>query len=70
MTAWDFLKELNTVCCFMSREKTGRATNSELKRWFLNKAVSINGERMKFDQEVKFPITKMFLFPKNRVTLF
>jgi hypothetical protein len=70
MTAWDFLKELNKVCCFMSRERGGKATNSELKRWLQNKSVSINGIRMEFDQEVGFPITEMFLFPKRKVTLF
>jgi len=70
MTYWDFLKELNTVCHFMSRERKGKATNSELKRWLQNKAVQINGERPKFDDEVDFPIASMVLFPKkNRVTL-
>ncbi len=69
MTAWGFLRELNTVCHFMSRERTGKASNSELKRWCQNQAVSINGERVKFDQEISFPITEMHLFPKHRVTL-
>jgi len=54
----------------MSRERTGKVTNSELKRWCQNQAVSINGQRVKFDQIVEFPINEMFLFPKNRVTLF
>ena len=54
----------------MSRERTGKATNSELKRWCQNQAVSINGERVKFDQVIKFPVAEMFLFPKNRVTIF
>jgi len=54
----------------MSRERKGKATNSELKRWLQNKAVQINGERPKFDDEVDFPIASMVLFPKkNRVTL-
>jgi len=70
MTAWDFLKDLNNVCCFMSRERTGRATNSELKRWCENKAVSINGNRVKFNDEIQFPITSMFLFPNHKVTLY
>ena len=70
ITAWDFLKELNINCHFMSRERTGKVTNSELKRWCQNQAVSINGQRVKFDQIVEFPINEMFLFPKNRVTLF
>ena len=33
VTAWDFLKDLNAVCSFMSREGAGKATNLELKRW-------------------------------------
>lgn len=70
MTAWDFLKDLNTVCHFMSRERSGPATNSELKRWFQNQAVAINGKRYKFDEEIEFPVTEMYLFPKHRVTLF
>ena len=70
MTHWDFLKELHSVCHFMSRERSGRASNSELKRWLQNKAVEINGERPAFDDAVHFPITSMVLFPKtNRVTL-
>lgn len=69
MTAWELLRELNTTCHFMSRERSGKATNSELKRWLQNQAVQINGERPKFDQEITFPITELFLFPKNRVTL-
>ena len=70
ITVWDFLKELNGTCHFMSRERTGKATNSELKRWCQNQSVSVNGERVKFDQVIKFPVTEMFLFPKNKITLF
>lgn len=70
MTCWDFLKELNQVCHFMSRERTGKATNSEMKRWLQNNSVIINGVRPKFDDPVDFPVTQMVLFPKkNRVTL-
>lgn len=70
MTAWGLLKDLNSVCHFMSRERNGKASNSEMKRWCQNKAVSINGVRVNFDDELKFPIKEMYLFPKNRVTLF
>lgn len=69
MTAWEFLRDLHTVCHFMSRERTGKATNSELKRWCQNKAVSINGHRIAYDQTIEFPVTEMYLFPKRRVTL-
>jgi hypothetical protein len=70
LTCWDFLKELNTVCHFMSRERTGKATNSELKRWLQNKAVVINNHKVAFDDLVPFPVTQMCLFPKSkRITL-
>lgn len=73
MTAWDYMKDLNTACCFMSRERPGRATNSELKRWLNNQAVYINGKPAKFDDEIEFPIESLVLFPKNpkkRITIF
>ena len=71
MTYWDFLKEINKTCQFMSRERTGKASNSEIKRWLQNKSIIVNGDRPNFDDEVIFPIESMVLFPKkNRVTLF
>ena len=69
MTAWQLLININNHCHFMSRERTGKASNSELKRWFNSKAVQINGERVRWDDAVKFPVTEFFLFPKNKVTL-
>lgn len=71
MNTWEFLRELNETCCFASREKKGRATNSELKRWCERSSVVINGQKMKWNEEIEFPIFNMVLFPKrNRVTLF
>ena len=67
---WEFLMDLNSVCHFMSRERTGKASNSELKRWIKNQALVINGERVKWDEVMDFPITSVVLFPKNPVTLF
>lgn len=70
VTCWNFLRGLNDVCHFMSRERTGKATNSELKRWLQNKAIEINGKRPNWNDPVEFPITQMVLFPKkSRVTL-
>ena len=69
MNTWELLMSLNESCSFMSRERSGKASNSELKRWCKNQAVQINGERVKWDQEVEFPIIEMVLFPKNKVTL-
>lgn len=70
MKAWQFLIELNKVCFFMSRERKGRASNSELKRWFHNKAVIVNGKAIKWDEELQDEIKSFVLFPKKPVTLF
>lgn len=71
MTAWEFLRDLHTICHFMSRERSGKATNSELKRWLQNQSVIINGRRIKWNEEVDFPVKECILFPKRkRITLF
>ena len=70
-TAWEFLRELHSVCSFTSREIPGkRASNSELKRWFQNKSVVVNGERIDWNEPMDFPIISFVLFPKHPVTLF
>lgn len=70
MNAWEFLMDINKVCFFMSRERTGNASNSELKRWIKNQALKINGESVKWDEKIDFPIISVVLFPKHPVTLF
>lgn len=72
MTAFEFLLKLHDEwCCFQTREgrKVGKASRAELRRWLLNGAVIINGERVKPTTELTFPITSMVLFPKNPITL-
>lgn len=70
MNTWQFLIDLNSVCNFMSRERSGKVSNSELKRWCKNQAVVINGYRVKWDEPIDFPIKSIVLFPKKPVTLF
>lgn len=71
MNAWMFLRELNEVCSFQSKEKrVGQATNSELKRWIQNKSLVINGEAVDWDEEIDFHIFSVVLFPKKPITLF
>lgn len=73
MTAWEYMIDLHKSCFFMSKERPGRATNSELKRWCQNKAVLINGKRVNYDDEITFPINQLVLFPnssKKRITIF
>jgi 23S rRNA-/tRNA-specific pseudouridylate synthase len=70
MNAWQFMLDLNQVCHFMSRERTGKASNSEIKRWLQNQAIRFNGEPVKWDEPIDFPVHSVVMFPKNPVTLF
>ena len=70
--AWQFLLHLHEVCNFQTKEgkKVGRASNSELKRWIQNNVLQINGESVKWDEPMDFPIFSVVLFPKSaRITL-
>jgi len=72
MNTWQFLLSLHEVCHFQTREgkKVGRASNSELKRWIQNNVLLINGESVKWDEPMDFPIFSVVLFPKSaRITL-
>ena len=70
MNGWGFLMTLNEFGAFQSRERTGKASNSELKRWLQNGAVVVNGEKLLWNEEMDFPVNSVVLFPKgNRVTL-
>ena len=68
MTAWMYLRELNSVCQFHSKEREGKVTNSELKRWLQNQSVLLNGRRIKWNEEVDFPVKELVLFPKKNKT--
>ena len=66
MNAWTYMRELNEFCYLMSRERAGRASNGELKRWCQNGAVEIDGEKVDWDKEVIFPIDSVVLFPNGK----
>ena len=71
MNALGFLLDLHKVCHFHSREgRKGDASKSEIRRWFLNGAVVVNGEKVAWGEELEFVIFSFVLFPKNPVTLF
>ena len=75
MNAWQFLRDLHTVCHFTTIEgdKTRTASTSELKRWLQNGVVQCNGERLAWDEPMDFPIISFVLFPNNpqrRCTLY
>lgn len=73
MTAWEFMVYLHkNHCHFMSSERPGQASTSELKRWLNNRAISFNGIALTAEQEVEFPIVSLVLFSnsdKKRITL-
>lgn len=72
MTALDYLKTVRDFCKLNTMEgnKCGIASTSELKRWFVNKAVIVNGKAViDFNSEVKFPIGSLTLFPKHPISL-
>jgi hypothetical protein len=71
MNALEFLKSLHEVCHFQTREgkKTGRASNSELRRFIENKALVVNGEKVEWNEPMDFPMISVVLFPKHPITL-
>lgn len=70
MNVWQYLMDLHSVCQFHSKERSGKASNSELKRWAKSQAVTINGNKVKWDDEVIFPINTFTLFTKkNTITI-
>ena len=67
-TTWTFLIRLSQLHCgFHSKEgdKAAKVSNSELKRWLMNSAVIINGEQVKWDELIDFPVFSIVLFPKS-----
>ena len=67
MNVLSFLRNLHAVCHFQSNEgkKVGDASGSELKRMLQNNVMLINGERVRWDEEIDFPIISVVMFPKN-----
>jgi hypothetical protein len=68
MTAIDYLLRISKACGgFFSIEKScAKATNSEIRRWFKNKAVIISGRTPSWDEEVIFPVGELILFPQSK----
>jgi hypothetical protein len=69
--AW--LKDLHSLCRFMSIEVPGKvASNSELRRWIEQGSLIMNAERVMPDELLDFPLISVVLFPKSekrKVTL-
>ena len=70
MTAHKFLLMFHQLCRFHSRERNGLASNSEIRRWIMNRSVIMNGESVEWNEMIDFTIDTLVLFPKgNTVTL-
>lgn len=67
MNCLDKLIELHKICHFQTKEgkRYGRASNSELRRWFQNKCVELNGIAVDALDECP-AIETLVLFPKNK----
>lgn len=67
MNALQFMRTLSNACGgFMSRERDGKASNSEMKRWIGNRSVIINGENVAWDEAMNFHMESVVLFPKGK----
>lgn len=71
-SAWHFLATTPCLSGLRSAEFPDRpASNSERRRWLVNRAVVVNGERPGPDDTIERPIESLVLFPKGnrRITL-
>ncbi len=65
----DFMIKLsNELCFFQTKEGKlcGTATNSEIRRWFQNKAIVVNGVAANFNDPVPEVWESLVLFPKSQ----
>ena len=67
-TAFQALLRYNEVCQFMSVEKKAeKASNSEIRRWFANKAIEVNFESIAANDPWPPVIKSLVMFPKSKV---
>ena len=75
MNALTWFLNIHEVCHFQTKEGnlTGRASNSEIRRWFKMKAIVVNGKSVDWNDSIlKEQINSIVLFPsskKRKVTL-
>ena len=68
-TCLEVVLSLHSWLKFFSIEREAVATNSELRRWFKQGAVEVNGVKVKADTPWPVPVTSLVLFPNgNRKT--
>ena len=66
MNAFSYIKSLSYLPSSREGRKVGRPSNSEIRRWLVNKSVLINGVYPLPDDEISSQITQLVFFPKGR----
>jgi hypothetical protein len=64
-----FILSLHQLCSFQTIEgkKVGKASNSEIRRWFQARCIEINCQTdWSWDEELPPVIYSLVLFPKNK----
>jgi acetone carboxylase gamma subunit len=65
MQALEFVLSMRPAVPFSIEKGCAEATNSEIRRWFKNKAIRVNGEMVGWDDTITFPVTDLVFFPKS-----
>lgn len=65
MTAFQFIKSIGHVPMQINGNKAVKASNSEIRRWLMNRSILINGERPHPDEPVEFPVKQLIFFPTS-----
>lgn len=67
-TCFDKMLEWHQIAPFQTKEgsKVGPASNSELRRWFKNKVVQINGKAIAATDPYPSDVWEITFFPRNK----
>ena len=66
MQALAFVISMRPSVPFSIEKACQEATNSEIRRWFKNKAIKINDDFPNWDSDIKLPVTQLVFFPKGK----
>ncbi len=66
MQALEFVLSMRPAVPFSIEKACQEATNSEVRRWFKNKAICINGEFPDWNDNIQLPVTQLVFFPKGK----
>ena len=66
MKAIDFLQSYPYLPLSVMKRPFERPSNAELRRWLKDGAIVINNKKVKANDEIKYPITELILFPEGK----